>query len=323
MARRVNFIEEINATKDTWKIKVRIVGLWRVDRSSAPSLEMIFMDENGDKIEAVVKNYHISLWETKIQEGQSYVGENFDVKGTIMTNKQLSEIPLYIYQFTAFEDILSGVATTNVLIDFIGEFIDIEMSQPESMPKKVVFGMRDQRGNNISCTLWGQFASQLLKYERDHKFGPIVVILTLAKIREAKGGYPITIQNTMYGSKLFINDNIQEIQVFTKSLGSGKPHESYNQRMSNTSSSSVGGSQDKFFQNAVVKTISELIQLDHESVCVTYGTIEKKADAIRIPFNCPGCGKFLKEVVPRYRVEIRANYNHDNMKFVLWNRECE
>ncbi|KAF1881339.1 hypothetical protein Lal_00023375 [Lupinus albus] len=61
------------------------------------------------------------------------------------------------------------------------------------MSKKVVFGMRDQRGNNISCTLWGQFASQLLKYERAHKFGPIVVILTLAKIREAKGGYPITI----------------------------------------------------------------------------------------------------------------------------------
>ncbi|KAF1881393.1 hypothetical protein Lal_00023429 [Lupinus albus] len=45
----------------------------------------------------------------------------------------------------------------------------------------------------------------------------------------------------MYGSKLFINDNnIQEIQVFTKSLGSGKPYDSYNQRMSNTSSSSLG-----------------------------------------------------------------------------------
>ncbi|KAE9601077.1 putative nucleic acid-binding protein [Lupinus albus] len=79
MARRVNFIEEINATKDTWKIKVRIIGLWRVERSSAPSLEMIFMDENGDKIEAMVKNYHISLWEPQLQEGQSYVGDNFDV----------------------------------------------------------------------------------------------------------------------------------------------------------------------------------------------------------------------------------------------------
>ncbi|KAF1892502.1 hypothetical protein Lal_00010968 [Lupinus albus] len=164
------------------------------------------------------------------------------------------------------------------------------------------------RGNNISCTLWGQFASQLLKYERDHKFGPIVVILALAKIREAKGGYPITIQNTMYGSKIFINDNnIQEIQVFTKSLGSRKPYESYNQRISNTFSSSLGG------LKTIVKTISELIQLDHEFVCVTYGTIEKlfangwyydgcpqcnrKADAIRIPFNCPGCGKFFKEVL--------------------------
>ncbi|KAF1860018.1 hypothetical protein Lal_00027868 [Lupinus albus] len=121
MARRVNFIEEINSTKDTWKIKVRVIGLWRVDRSSAPSL-------------------------TSLVE----------------------------------------VATTNVLIDVIGEFIDIEMSQPESMSKKVVFDMRDQRGNTISCTLWGQFALQLLKYERNNKFGPIVVILTLAKIREAK-----------------------------------------------------------------------------------------------------------------------------------------
>ncbi|KAE9620877.1 hypothetical protein Lalb_Chr01g0007681 [Lupinus albus] len=114
-----------------------------------------------------------------------------------MTNKQLSEIPPYIYQFTAFEDILSGVATTNVLIDVIGEFIDIEMSNLNQcrrrsssacetkghlyQPKLMVIR------NNISCTLWGQFASQLLKYERDHKFGPIVVILTLAKIREAKG----------------------------------------------------------------------------------------------------------------------------------------
>ncbi|KAF1865723.1 hypothetical protein Lal_00021723 [Lupinus albus] len=152
MARKVNFIEEINSTKDAWKIKVRVIGLWRVDRSSAPSLEMIFMDENGDKIEAVVKNYHISQWEPQLQEGQSYV-------------------------------------------DVIGEFIDIEMSQPESMSKKVVFGMRDQRSSLSAKTHEGitlvVHCGQLLKYERDHKFGPIVVVLTLAKIREAKGGYPI------------------------------------------------------------------------------------------------------------------------------------
>ncbi|KAF1870590.1 hypothetical protein Lal_00025843 [Lupinus albus] len=45
MARRVNFIEEITDVKDTWKIRVGNIGLWHVDRSSAPSLEMIFMDE--------------------------------------------------------------------------------------------------------------------------------------------------------------------------------------------------------------------------------------------------------------------------------------
>ncbi|CAL0301287.1 unnamed protein product [Lupinus luteus] len=206
MAHRANCIQEINDAKDTWKLKIRIINLWRVDRSSAPSLEMIFMDEKGDKIQVVVKNFNISQWEAELKEGQSYIGDNFDVvrnegqyrgtyhsfklifqKGTIMNNKQLSEIPHNIYRFTAFEDILNGLAPSDILIDVIGEFVDIETSQPESTPKKVVFIMRDQRGNTISCTLWGQFASQLLKYEQDHKFGPIVVILTLAKIREAKG----------------------------------------------------------------------------------------------------------------------------------------
>ncbi|KAE9609566.1 hypothetical protein Lalb_Chr07g0177391 [Lupinus albus] len=44
MARRANFIEEINSSKDTWKLKVQLRGLWCVERSVAPSLEMIFMD---------------------------------------------------------------------------------------------------------------------------------------------------------------------------------------------------------------------------------------------------------------------------------------
>ncbi|XP_019427467.1 PREDICTED: uncharacterized protein LOC109335757 [Lupinus angustifolius] len=116
MARRVNFISEINGSKDTWKLKVRIIGLWRVDRSSAPSLEMIFMDQKGDKIQAVVKNYQISQWEPQLEDGSSYIAENFDVvlneglyrgsnhpfklifqKGTIMKMNELYEIPPYVY----------------------------------------------------------------------------------------------------------------------------------------------------------------------------------------------------------------------------------
>ncbi|CAL0318360.1 unnamed protein product [Lupinus luteus] len=210
MARKVNFIPEINGSKDTWKLNVRIIGLWRVDRSSAPSLEMIFMDQKGDKIQAVVKNYQISQWESRLEEGSSYIAENFDVvlneglyrgsnhpfklifqKGTIMTLKELCEIPSYVYNLIAFEDTLNGVVATDVLVDVIGEFIDIELTQPESTPKKVVFFMRDQMGDTLICTLWGQFAAQLLKFEENHKSGPIVVILTLAKIRDAKGCFNV------------------------------------------------------------------------------------------------------------------------------------
>ncbi|KAF1881905.1 hypothetical protein Lal_00038547 [Lupinus albus] len=99
------------------------------------------------------------------------------------------------------------------------------------------------------------------------------------------------------------------------------------------------GTGDKFFHRATVRTISELIQLGLESICVTYGTIGKlfanglyydgypqcnrNVYAIMIPFNCLGCGMYLQEIVSRYRVEVTVNYNHDNMNFVFWNRECE
>ncbi|KAF1884029.1 hypothetical protein Lal_00012989 [Lupinus albus] len=119
------------------------------------------------------------------------------------------------------------------------------MSQPELIPKNDVFIMRDQIGNNISCTLWGKFTSQLLKYEYDHKFGLVVVILTLTKIREAKSW---TLENLM---NHIINTRERHVHDLK------------------------GGSQDKLFHNVTVKTISKLIQLRREFICVTYGTIEK------------------------------------------------
>ncbi|KAF1880230.1 hypothetical protein Lal_00048865 [Lupinus albus] len=125
----------------------------------------------GDKIQAVVKNYHISQWKSELREGCTYIGQNFDVvlnegqyrdcnhvykliyqKVTIMKAKELKEISPYIY-----------------ILNVIGEIFDIEMIQSGSNPSKVVFSMRDQSSNSVSCTLSDQFASQLITYEANYK----------------------------------------------------------------------------------------------------------------------------------------------------------
>ncbi|CAL0323493.1 unnamed protein product [Lupinus luteus] len=58
MVRKVNFIKEINDSKDTWKLKVRVSDVWRVDRSSAPSVEMIFLDEKVLALLFFFKTYY-------------------------------------------------------------------------------------------------------------------------------------------------------------------------------------------------------------------------------------------------------------------------
>lgn len=47
MARRMDFIRDINNTKDTLKLAVRIIDLWFVQaKDKSEQAEMIIMDEN-------------------------------------------------------------------------------------------------------------------------------------------------------------------------------------------------------------------------------------------------------------------------------------
>ncbi|KAF1881538.1 hypothetical protein Lal_00021387, partial [Lupinus albus] len=192
----------------------------RVERCKALSLEMVFIDQKGDKIQATVKNLLIPQWKSQLKEGFSYIAKNFDVvlnegqyrccnhryklifrKRIVLENKVVCDIPNYIYHLIVFEDILNGVALTDFLVDL----------------------------------------QLVLK------------------------GYPVTIQNTMYGSKLYINDSIPEIELFCRSLDYTKSYKSYNQCMSWSSLSSKVGSQDKIFHNDDLKT-----------VCLTYSNFSHK-----------------------------------------------
>lgn len=59
MARRINLIEEINDTKETWKLAVRITNMWFFQNPSKGGfLEMILMD---DKVTLHSINYQLKL----------------------------------------------------------------------------------------------------------------------------------------------------------------------------------------------------------------------------------------------------------------------
>ncbi|KAG5009494.1 hypothetical protein JHK87_018009 [Glycine soja] len=74
----------------------------------------------------------------------------------------------------------------------------------------------------------------------------MVLLLSRAKIKEVRGTYPIAIQNSMYGSQIFVNTDMKEILEFKGSQILG---------------SSVYSLADRFLHNAQVKCFDEPNQL--------------------------------------------------------------
>ncbi|KHN47417.1 hypothetical protein glysoja_044972, partial [Glycine soja] len=69
-------------------------------------------------------------------------------------------------------------------------------------------------GSIMSCTLWESLTLEFKDCFDKHVSGLVVLLLSLAKIKEAKGTYSIAIQNSMYGSQIFVNTDMKEILEF-------------------------------------------------------------------------------------------------------------
>ncbi|KAG5142594.1 hypothetical protein JHK82_018289 [Glycine max] len=71
----------------------------------------------------------------------------------------------------------------------------------------------------LSCTSWDDYCLQFLKFLDDYEGdGPITVLLSHCRIKEAQGSYPASISNSFKASKLIINQPVMEIQEFNERL---------------------------------------------------------------------------------------------------------
>nr|VDD24791.1 unnamed protein product [Brassica oleracea] len=51
----MNNISELKPFKSMWKVKVKIIRLWKQYSAGAETIEMVFVDSRGDKIHGTVK----------------------------------------------------------------------------------------------------------------------------------------------------------------------------------------------------------------------------------------------------------------------------
>ncbi|RZC02544.1 hypothetical protein D0Y65_017603 [Glycine soja] len=282
MAHSPDKIKSIDGSKETLKLSVRISDLWFIGTpNKSEQAEMVFVDFDGDEIHVV------------------YV---------------------------------------------IGVVEEVVFRQVSGKGRRVVFKLKDLSQQLLSCTSWDDYCLQFLKFLDDYEGdGPITVLLSHCRIKEAQGSYPASISNSFKASKLIINQPVMEIQEFNERLAelgieARSGFKSHGEGSTQLSGSIQLSSKEALFGKAKAKSIANINTISEEIVCVTIGTItrivldnhswcyttciqcHKKSDAEMAPFTC-ACGKYNKEVVLRYRLEVMINQGNESTKFLLWDHK--
>ncbi|KAI5398234.1 hypothetical protein KIW84_063864 [Lathyrus oleraceus] len=259
MSRKVDSVKDINDSKETWRLAVRIMDVWSVvNNKGIEHLEMIVMDSLGDRIQVLIRHDHLLKWKEVIKENMTCIINN----GSVYNND---------FQWK----ILQGKCKTDRLEDIIGAVSEINHIQSNTPGKKIVVSvvLKDLKGNCINCNLWEIYGSKFLAYYNDPKNnGAIVILLTHAMVKDGQ------VSNAWSGSKLLINEDIHEIQDFMSKLPTNEQKEKPTQSAKSLSNWS-GGSQyspvERFVHNAKCMSLSQFCKIKHETLCVTVATTLK------------------------------------------------
>ncbi|KAL5127592.1 hypothetical protein HKD37_14G039985 [Glycine soja] len=320
MSRKENLISELHTRKGTWKIAVRITDLWQARKqNSKQTIEMVVQ-----KLELLYgKNsslncgtsYNVNL---RIVDNQSEYRVSptpylvYFLKTTSVKEIHRPEIPSNVYLITPFTDIISGLAPRHTLVDIVGVIVNLIDVKTVNPPHRMTIRLRDNSNCDILIIVWEGYAIQLHDAIDKNLLlqEPLVVMLTLGKIKDATDKYPLSVQNIKFGSKLYVNTDITEIHEFCQSLS--VPFYSggmINDKDGSQSQSSQSNVVEKFLQNAqvvsIVMTIVLIVQrhLIHQKVA--------QLAVLAIPVWSI-----------QYKLNVRMEHDGDKGNFLLWDATC-
>ncbi|CAN7093424.1 unnamed protein product [Brassica rapa subsp. narinosa] len=127
----VSYVRELKSRKDTSRIEVRIVRLWRnYNKESGNTIEMVVVDKEGTRIHASVGEQLIKNFDDKLREGDAIVLQLFKVYDATVLEKY----------FADFSDILGGNLDHSCLVDVVGQIVNVG-----SLENKIIKGKDNMR----------------------------------------------------------------------------------------------------------------------------------------------------------------------------------
>ncbi|KAL2941879.1 Replication protein A 70 kDa DNA-binding subunit, partial [Bienertia sinuspersici] len=139
MSQSFNMINDLTPINENWRIKVRIIRLWKVPNYNNPnvvdSIELVLVDEKGSRIQATIRKSIMQRFSNMVKEGScriiakfgliSNIGKhratnhsyklNFFFK-TVVRECEDVQLPLHGLNFTSFAKILKNEIDDSVLV---------------------------------------------------------------------------------------------------------------------------------------------------------------------------------------------------------------
>ncbi|KAF8112795.1 hypothetical protein N665_0061s0004 [Sinapis alba] len=228
--------------KEIWKIKVRVVRMWRFQNGDKPGdvggVDLILLDEKGDRMQACIRGKLISKFENDLGERECCILMNFKLSPNLgnyigtphpfkifftwstHVKKNCEEIPNNSLRFNciSFDELLSQKHDEKVFVDVIAEIVgpcDLREITVRKVPCKILNLQLKNCGDSIiNCVFWEKYAEDIRSYVQSFSGGAIVLLCNLMKINIYNGKF--TIQSGKSSTKLFINSDIAEINELKK-----------------------------------------------------------------------------------------------------------
>lgn len=273
---------------------VRVVRLWFEPDNYANqkffAMEMVLMDEKGDKIQATVRKNLMTRFENKIREGTVYNIRSFGVaansgafrttkhqfklnlqNGTVVREVGTGLITVSPYSFVSFPEIVGNI-DKDYLIDVVGILSGVGRERAyerNRVTTKFKVIELESNGMRLECTLFGPYVDDLDAYLQSGYTKNVVVLAQYLKVKMFNG--KVQLQNAMNCTELLFNPDIPKVIDFVKNANNiGSP----TQPLSYMKDASEMTLEEEFLNLSQRKTIEELKDCRNDMVCVVLGTIK-------------------------------------------------
>ncbi|XP_022042419.1 uncharacterized protein LOC110945091 [Helianthus annuus] len=304
----LSFIDDLNPAKDMWNIKCRIIQKW----SQSFWMDLILLDEK----------YLISqLHEDEIVILSRFgVGENMDpykvvnhdyninfYRCTVVTCANGWQGVDYGFNFMAHSDIVKGEGNNLLTVDVAGTVVwcgDMDIfGKPPKERKRMNLDLQD-------------VLMRRLRSDRTLVMNCWICILLRA------GQY--TVQNDKFGTRMFLNQEIDEVNELRRSLLVKQFKASGSSSQTILPSQSVFPVRQEFLIETTKRHVDEIIEIESVMSCVVVATIKIVQE--NYGWFYPACRNCNKKVLTKteylqFKVHLRVQDETGSVSFVMFDKD--